>query len=231
MDDIPCHGFFAAGDVIMLAAMDDEQPRVLDEYEARYMEGGASLARSKQRMPWWFFAIMGLALVAHVGAMVASASLVGLVTVPLLLMVTLLLSHLRLSVTATHVHVQLGMFGPTIPLAAVESVEAIKYSAMRFGGWGIRYGGGGRWAYSVPGSSGDAVEIVWTDAGGGRRTHVVTCEDGPAMARAIAAGRSRARGESQGVRIAAEDRVEGAEEAAEEVGAEAETRAQGRKRG
>lgn len=211
--------------------MDDEQPRVLDEYEARYMEGGASLARSKQRMPWWFFAIMGFALVAHVGAMIAAASLVGLLTVPLLLMVTLLLSHLRLSVTATHVHVQLGMFGPTIPLAAVESVQAIKYSALRFGGWGIRYGGGGQWAYSVPGSSGDAVEIVWTDARGGRRTHVVTCEDGPAMARAIAAGRRRAQGETQGVRIAAEDNAEASAGEEETVGAEAEAGAQGRKRG
>jgi len=185
--------------------MNDEKPAVLDDYEARYMEGGASLARSKQRMPWWFFALMGLALLAHVGAMVAAASLVGLVTVPLLLMVTLLLSHLRLSVTSSHIHVQYGLFGPKIPLAAVESVAAIRYSPLRFGGWGIRYAGGA-WTYSVPGSTGDAVEIVWRDASGTRKTHVITCEDGPAMARAIEAGRTQAQASGSGVRIAAEDR-------------------------
>lgn len=199
--------------------MGDDDQRALDEYEARYMEGGASLARSKQRMPWWFFALMGFALVAHVGAMIASASLLGLLTVPLLLMVTLLLSHLRLSVTETHVHVQLGLFGPKIPLEAVESVQAIKYSALRFGGWGIRYGGGGAWTYSVPGGNGDAVEIVWTDARGAKRTHVITCEDGPAMARAIAAGAARVRRGQTGVRMVAPEAPE------EGDGAEADARA------
>ncbi len=152
-------------------------------------------------MPGWFFALMAFALVAQVGATVAASSLLGWLAVPLLLLLTLLLSHLRLSVTASHVHVQLGLFGPKIPLSAVQSAGADHYAPLRCGGWGIRYAGG-VWGYSVPGGRGDAVEVVWVDGHGARRTHVITCEDGPAMARAIAAGAARAREvSSSGVRM------------------------------
>lgn len=49
-----------------------------------------------------------------------------------------------------------------IPWSSISSAEAITYRPLRdFGGWGIRYGRGGRRAYNVSGNRG--VELTLTD--------------------------------------------------------------------
>ena len=86
-----------------MSAMNDEAPKseASDTYEAKYMEGGAALARSKKRMPWWFFALLFTPLVAIPAATLASgapflATLPGLLlSVVMMSLAGLLLSHLR----------------------------------------------------------------------------------------------------------------------------------------
>jgi hypothetical protein len=54
------------------ASMGEAPPS--DPYEARYMEGGAALARAKKRMPGWFFALLALAGLAGPIATLASGA-------------------------------------------------------------------------------------------------------------------------------------------------------------
>lgn len=117
-----------------------------------------------------------------------------------------LFSVLRVSVSRERVHVQLGPAGPAIPTAAIESVEVRRYPWERYGGWGVRLGIDGSWAYSIPGVS-RGVRIAWRDAGGARRVAFVSSRDPEALAEAIAGTRSAApyREVGPAVRVAAED--------------------------
>jgi hypothetical protein len=177
----------------------------LDPYESRYMDGGAALVRSKKRMPGWFFALLAGAAVAGLGGSVLAggpllpAVVSGVFSLALLTVVGVLFSHLRVVATATHLHVQLGVFGPTIAYAQIRSLRAVPYDWKRFGGWGIRRSLDGVRAYSVPGGNGECLEILWDDRGR-RRTLVVSTDDAAAIVAAV----ERARAGATGVRVTAE---------------------------
>lgn len=136
-------------------------PATPDGYESKYMDGDKALVRSRRPMPWWFFALLAVALVATVGSSIASGSLAALYSAPLLIAVGLLLSVLRVIVTTSHVHVQLGLWGPKIAIGDITNITAMKYPVMRYGGWGIRLGSDGSWAYSTPGGTGRGVRIEY----------------------------------------------------------------------
>lgn len=205
-----------------------------DPYESRYMEGGAALARSKKRMPGWFFALLAVAGSAGLVATIAAGGplLPALVPAVLSLLavstVGVLFSHLRVVATATHLHVQLGLFGPKIAYASIRSIRAIPYDWKRFGGWGIRRSLDGAWCYSVPGGTGDCVEVTWEDERGRAHTHVVSADN----AAEIVAVVERARAGATGVRVAA-DAAEAASpaeaEGAEAGRGESATRGEGRR--
>jgi hypothetical protein len=91
---------------------------------------------------------------------------------------------LRVHVTEQTVHIQYGTFGPRIPVAAITSCRVVDYELSNYGGWGIRYGLDGSWAYSLAGDSGRVVQIGWQE-GGKEKKVVVSSPDPDALAAAI----------------------------------------------
>src|SRR5262249_38395089 len=122
-----------------------------DAYEASYMEGGRSLARTREGIPWWSHALIGGTAASVVGVAVSYGVLGALPLLPLPVMAWAMFMYLRVSVTADHVHIQLGLFGPKIPLEAIEHCSAEHDSPLRYGGWGVRFAKDGTVAYSMPG--------------------------------------------------------------------------------
>lgn len=156
-----------------------EPARPPDPYEQRYMTGdGLVLYRHKLSAPWQLHAIFAISLAAVFGAALAVGGAAGgavgiAVGLPMLALVWLLFSVLRVTVSEAHVNVQYGLFGPKIPIAAIEQAEVVQYDWRRFGGWGIRRSLAGEWIYNMPGDGGRAVRIVWRDDRGKRHvTHV-----------------------------------------------------------
>lgn len=167
--------------------------RLPDAYEAEYMRGqGMVLHRDKSRAPWTIHALLGgLTAMAIAGAFVAPGAWVSaVITAPILLTVWLLFSVLRVSVSEGHVNIQYGLFGPKIPIAAIQSAEVVAYDWKRFGGWGIKMNMQGEWIYNMPGDGGRAVRITWTDKRG--RTKVTYIGSRGADKLAAAIGQARA---------------------------------------
>ena len=133
-------------------------------------------------MPWWFHLLLGMACIAVVGSAVASGTMVSLLTLPLLLLAWVLFMYLRVTVTAYTVHVQLGVFGPKIPLGDIVEVAAEKYPVLKYGGWGIRFTLDGSVAYSVPGHGGRGVRIRYKKKSGRESTETSTRATGRAFA-------------------------------------------------
>jgi len=127
---------------------------------------------------------------------------------------------LRTVVTSREVIVKYGLWGPRIPIDAITSCKVIPYKWTQFGGWGIRRGIGGVWAY-VPGA-GDVVEIAYKSKGKEKRVQVGA--DNPQLvASEIQHARQAAR---TGLRIdAAEDEDQAAIEAEQEAAAAEEAEA------
>jgi hypothetical protein len=172
------------------------------DYEKKYMSGGTSLFRSRQKMPWWWFALMGFFAALSVVACAADHALWALlVALPMLAFTTLLFSHLRVNLTDRELHVQYGLFGPKVALSQLLSCEAKEYSMMRFGGFGIKIASDGTWAYSVPGAD-RCVEFTYRDAKGKVRRVAVTSHEADALAAAINQARGVASGAATGVRAA-----------------------------
>jgi hypothetical protein len=67
-------------------------------------------------------------------------------------------------VTDHAVHLQYGLWGPTIPLDAIESVEIAKYDWTRFGGWGLR-GTGDERAFTIQGHDDATLCVRWREDG------------------------------------------------------------------
>lgn len=198
--------------------MADESPKpVGDEYTAQYMEGGRARIVTKQRMPWWFFAIIGLSAVATIGSALATGpvNLIGLIPLAL---ITLVLSHLRVVVTDDALHVQYGLWGPTIAVEDITRCEVTTYNPLRFGGWGFRRALDGTRAYSVPGGDGECIALEVTE-GTKTRKVVITTPDAASVALAIEEARARKLG--SGVRIDAAASDASAEATAEEEPASA----------
>jgi hypothetical protein len=168
-----------------------------DDYEKKYMGGGEALARSRAGMPWWFHLLLGMACIAVVGSAVASGTLVSLLTLPVLLLSWVLFMFLRVTVTAETVHVQLGVFGPKIPVEDIVEVATEKYPVLKYGGWGIRFALDGSVAYSVPGHGGRGVRIRYKKKNGRESTAWVTSPDPEGLVAAIEQARV-----AKGVRVA-----------------------------
>ena len=146
-----------------------------DPYERHYMAGeGPVLYRHKHRAPWQLHAIFAGGMLAVFGAALAAGGAGGgavgiAVGLPLIALVWLLFSVLRVTVSEGQVNVQYGLLGPKIPIAAIESAEVVTFEWMRVGGWGIRRSFAGEWIFNMPGDGGRLVRIVWRDARGKRR--------------------------------------------------------------
>jgi len=93
-----------------------------------------------------------------------------------------MLGVLRFVVTERAIHAKYGLWGPTIPLESVVSCKVVPYDWLKYGGWGIRRGIDGSWAY-VPGS-GSVVEIAYRD-GDKEKKVVLGAHDPHALARSI----------------------------------------------
>ena len=148
--------------------------RHVDAYERDYMGEGTVLYRDKMVAGTRLNVLLGALALFTIGVgAVQGAVLSSLAGLPILALVWLLFGVLRVSVTDAHVNVQYALWGPKIPIAAIESATAIKYKWTSFGGWGIRRGAEG-WMYNMIGDGGNAVKIVWSDRGERKVTFVGT---------------------------------------------------------
>jgi hypothetical protein len=170
---------------------DAPPPPPLDEYERKYMGGSGPLARSRLANPWWFHLLIApaalISLVAGIQAL--PVTIVPLVLSAFVLLLWVCLWYLRVAVTASHVHIQYGLFGPRIPIEAIREARAETYDWARHGGWGVRYRPGVGWAYSVPGRGGRGLKLIYVDKG--REREVFVSSDRPEE---LVAGIERARG-------------------------------------
>ena len=179
-----------------------------DGYEQRYMNASNALARSRMFMPWWFHVLV---LGALGSVFFRQQSLVAaLVIAPMILLAWLLFMSLRVLVTKEAVHVQFGLFGPKIPMSAIVDAREEAYSAMKYGGWGIRFGLDGSRAYSVPASGDRGLLIRYVNEKGTTKSVFVSARDPGVLLAAIDKARAavpRARIARQNV-IGAADEVE-----------------------
>jgi hypothetical protein len=170
-------------------ALAQREAERVDAYEREYMAGdGTVLHRDKRPAPKWMQLLLGSTALVGMVMLATPAWLTGLVFVPVGLVLWALFSVLRVSVSEGAVSIQYGVFGPTIPTAAIESAEAVDYDWKRFGGWGIRASRDGERLYNMPGDHGRAVRIVWRDGTKRRVTLFGTPHPEPTVA-AIARAR------------------------------------------
>jgi len=171
-----------------------------DRYERTYMRANDALARQRIPMAWW-----GHAIFAAVFALILRAAVVQprgalFVALAVVSLMWLLLMTLRVAVTRTHVHVQLGFFGPKIPIENVESVQAGRGPRVRTG-WGIRLGLDGGVTYSVPAPIRDYLEIVYRAGSRQRIVRVMTDDPQPLVSAVNAAREQRTEALSEKLRV------------------------------
>lgn len=194
-----------------------------DNFESRYMSDDAPVRYRDKRVArgmaglFGVVALFNLALTIFIGFANATSSnpvpaaalpfvLGGMVALSAMFAgIGLAFAVLRTVVTDDEVVVKYGLWGPRIPLDRITSCKVVDYEWTKFGGWGIRRGAGGVWAY-VPGR-GPVVELRYDD-GGGEKCVQIGAKDAAALAAQIQRAR-RARGR---VRI---DTAEDAEALAE----------------
>lgn len=124
-------------------------------------------------------------------------------------------------VTKKAVHVKYGLWGPTIPLEAIQSCRVTDYDWTEFGGWGMRRGRNNAWAY-VP-KSGPVVEVKYLEDGKTKRV-LIGASDAASTAQAIEAARTNVRvGDVVAEAEAEAERAVAEEEAAIEEAASDET--------
>lgn len=216
----------------MLGAMADEPKRDLpaepDPYQAKYMASGA-LYYDKIRAPRAYHLLFLLPVLVVLGSTAAAAAqggpreaLASLISLPIVALLWLLFSALRVSVTRDEVYVQYGLFGPRIKVRDIESAAAVAYDWKKYGGWGIRYGRDGSVAYNMMGDGGRAVEIAYRK-GGKVKKLLIASPDPERLAGAIHKARALAGGSATPLRIAAEAAADA--DPAREAEAEAEAEA------
>jgi hypothetical protein len=171
----------------------------IDAYQRRYMADGSGVVHhEKLRAPWYLHAAT---LAAGVFGTVAAVASSAPLWVPVVVATGTLLSWtnfaaLRVTVSAAAVHVQFGLFGPRIPVTAIDEVTVGSTSVFRYGGKGIRFGLDGSVAYSQLGDKGKGVEIRWRTKRGRRRTTVVSVGDPERLVEAIRKVCAAAQGET-----------------------------------
>ena len=168
----------------------EEPTDALDPYERAYMsDGQAVVMREKTQMNW---KAQGFAAVGSLFVLVWSVThgnvLLGLGLGVGLMLFSLLFAVLRVRVTTEHVHVQYGVMGPKIPLASIESVEAVEHQWTNVLRWGVSPVGRSQWLYSIAGDDGRAVKITWLKQGK-RLVHYIGSPEHEELARAIEAAR------------------------------------------
>jgi hypothetical protein len=202
-----------------------------DEYERRFMEAGETV-RHRDKVLWRMgvpilggFSLLALALgiTGIVSALAQPAGIgmaIGLGAGVLVLGASAVLGFcaatltvLRTVVTDRALHVQYGLWGPTIPLETIESVAVARYDWTRFGGWGLR-GRGAERAFTIQGRDDTTLCVRWRD-GATVATTWITVSDPAGTAIAIERARAARRGMPR-VRIELDEdaRDEGAAEAA-----------------
>lgn len=200
-----------------------------DEYEQKYMGEGGIVFQSKAKAPALFHSIVLLPVVlttlilgivslatAAPAALMFAALPSLLITVP----IWLLFSVLRATVTPTHLHIQYGLFGPKIPLASIEEVTSVKYDWKKYGGFGIRRGRDGSWAYNMMGDQGRAMRIRWRDEKGHEVVTLLSSPDPDALVAAVQ--KTKAAALPPKVRVAAAPPAEDVAAAERELDAELE---------
>lgn len=163
-----------------------------DPYERTYMAGeGTVLYRDKSRAPWGLHALFGFATLGIVVANVVAGHWLSLaLALPVMAVVWLFFSVLRVTVSQGSVQVQYGLFGPTIPVAQVDAVKPVSYDWKKFGGWGIRRSIEGTWIYNMPGDGGRAVQVDWHDARGRKRVTLIGSRRAEQLADSISQARA-----------------------------------------
>ncbi len=170
-----------------------------DEYERRYMGDGGIVYQCKTKAPAAFhwlvllpplFASLVLGITALATAAPAALMLAALPTFLITIPIWLLFSVLRATVTATHLHIQYGLFGPKIPLSSISKIEAVRYDWKQYGGFGIRRGRDGSWAYNMMGDQGRAVRIGWRDEKGRETVTLLSTTDPDALVAAVEKARA-----------------------------------------
>jgi hypothetical protein len=157
-----------------------------DEYEVQVMNAGEALARERVRMAGWAHAVFAI-LAARTIYLAVTAQ--GYWAPLLVFAIWLFFSTLRTVVTPRHLHVQLGIWGPRIPIEDIVDAKAIDGSSFMTLGWGIRYSFAGGVTYSVP-AFGRRYLLVEYRRGGHRRFVRVMSEDPERLVRAIARARA-----------------------------------------
>ena len=186
---------------MMLDVSDDSSETALarptsgsvDRYEKEFMAGeGTVLYRAKARAHWSLAAMMlGLGGVAAVGS-ITVAPIATVATLVSLGLLWLLFAVLRVTVSEGSVNVQLGLWGPKIPIHAITGAMATTYKFSDFGGWGIRYRLGQGVMYNMPGDGGNALKIFWRDENGKEKITWVGTREAPQLVQAINDARNRA---------------------------------------
>lgn len=176
-----------------------------DAFEAKYMHDGTRVLHRDKRVsrkmalllavPGLFilFQALSVPLFNDASARPMPPSIVPFWTIGMgllgvvFLLLAILFGVLRFVVTARALHVKYGLWGPTIPLENVVSCKVVDYDWTKYGGWGIRRGVDGSWAY-VP-SSGSVVEVVYRDGTQEKRV-VLGAAEPLALARSIVEAKS-----------------------------------------
>lgn len=192
--------------MVAMTTESDPKPtglRAPDGYEKAYMTGeGEVLHREKSVSPWYFHAIFLVpALFTLVASIIPVAmgtpdGLVGLaISAPialLLLVLWLIFSVLRVTVSSAWVHVQYGLFGPKIPIPSIRKAEAIDYDWKHYGGWGIRRSmKDGSWIYNMMGDGGRGARLTYVDESGAEKTVVVGCANADMLVNAVNRARTK----------------------------------------
>lgn len=173
--------------------MSDDESKALatrptgDLYERKFMSGDAPVLYRDRMVAGKKFNLFLVAIAAFaVGypALMGAPIAATLPALPILAMVWIFFGVLRTTVSSETLKIQHGLFGPTIPIASIESAQAIDYDWKAFGGWGIRRGKEG-WMYNMMGDGGRAVRIKWRDAKGKSKVTFVGTRTADQLAAAI----------------------------------------------
>ena len=198
------------------------EPSHSDHYEQQYMGAGHALARQRIPMAWWGHALFAVPLLLVLRGAYQQPHAALFAAVAFLTLLWLLFMTLRVAVTRSHVHVQLGFFGPKIPMNRVEQARACDGPRLRTG-WGIRLGLDGAVTYSVPAPINRCLEVVYrTDNGSRQRVVRVMTNDPESLVTAIETARSSARLPER-VRVSVTDAALAADEEAHATAAAAHT--------
>ncbi len=164
----------------------------VDRYEQNFMAGeGTVLYRAKDRAHWSLAAlVLGLGGVS-VAALWPLAPLAAIASFALVALTWLLFAVLRVTVSEGAVNIQLGLWGPRIPISSIISVVATTYKFSQFKGWGIRISPRFGTMYNMPGDGGNALKIEWRD-GDRQRTTWVGTREADSLVRVIRAAQKEA---------------------------------------